>query len=168
MILIGPTGSIVKGDVLDCAWEPLQRTLRFYDPQLYLQWNPNKRKGLGVWEVRRRPNKKSVYEVYEWEGNTYLHIDWLEIDIVNHVLDCNQGLNYSVVEKIKKMDTWQDKNWVKNLESAEKEYTDNLNSNARKELVYGLKQYRRAARDLRESVLSGTPLTELARAWGRK
>lgn len=153
---------------MDCAVKPLLRALRDYDPQLYLRWNPNKRDRLGIWEVRRRPEKLSPKEIVEFKGNTYTLLDYVENNLVNHVLDCKTGLNYGVVQKIKEMDTWGDKNWVRNLEYDERKHWVGVEDKALKEMKYGLKQYKSAAKDLKELVLSGTPLTELARHWGRK
>lgn len=105
-ILMGPTGRIIKGHVLDVNEGRFNEALRAYDPQLYTKWNPKKLRGHGCWEIRRRPEFNTALDVCEFEGNLIFKVGPYENDLVHHVLDC-AFLNYDQLRKLKEMDTWQ-------------------------------------------------------------
>lgn len=102
---IGPTGALVQGTIYDCKKSSLENAIKSYDPLLYIKWNPTKNYGMGCWELRRRPEKKSVKQSFAIEGVTYHHLDYVELDLVNHIFDL-PILSYSVIERIKKADVW--------------------------------------------------------------
>lgn len=104
-IELGPTGSTIQGSVLDCNKKALERAIKAYDPLLYIKWNPNKFNKMGCWELRRKPEKKSVRQTLEYGGAKYHHLDYVEIDIVNHIFDV-PVLGYHLIQKIKKSDVW--------------------------------------------------------------
>lgn len=171
----GPTGKLIQGNVLDVAIKPFERALKNYDSQLYVKWNPKKLKGWGCWEIRRLPNTKEVCEVFEWEGNTYSRIDYREIDIVNHVLDCAY-LNYDQVRKIKSMDVWakcnindmsQAHKFGDMLELKEKEHEIKVKKAARDEMLYQAKQHKAQIQGFRELLLSGLNPAEIATVWDK-
>lgn len=171
-ITVGPAGSIIKGHVLDCAAAPVERALRAHDAQLYVKWNPRKLHGHGVWEVRRRPDTKSVLpeDVIVFKKNTFVFPKYHELDIVNHVLDV-PFLNYNVVSKIKSMDAWSEKfgergkNFAKEAEYIEAKYDEKTEDDFLKEREYNLKQMKSEIRWLKEYVASGGNPARIADYW---
>lgn len=161
-----PTGKISKGGVLDCAQRPLDRALRDYDPQLYTQWNAKKNKGWGTWEIRRKPNTKRVVDITEFQGVSYVTIDWAELDIENHVLDL-ECLNYEALTKVKSMDTWNHNRqfFVDQLESNERSYDEKIKAQAREDMLYRAKQYRTQINEFKQMVLSGVNPGRISEYW---
>src|SRR5690242_6715826 len=97
---VGPTGSLIKGNVLDCNLKHFQSALQGYDPDLYVKWNPRKLQGWGCWEIRHKPRESQVVALEEFNGATYVVIDKQESNVIHHVLDCGY-LNYDALRKIK-------------------------------------------------------------------
>jgi hypothetical protein len=175
-IQVGPVGNISKGHVLDCAAAPLVERLRDYDPQLYISWNPRKLRGHGCWEVRRKPDEKSVREndVVVFQGNTIVFPKYHENNLVNHVLDVPY-LNYLILEKLKRMDMWthketgfKGKKLTEVLDYKEAKFLEKEEDNALKELDYNLKQHSSEIRWFKDYVASGHNPYRLADYWGRK
>ena len=166
MIKIGPTGRIVRGNVLDVAEKPFTQALKDYDPLLYVRWNPVKLRGWGCWEIRRRPEKKSVVEVLPWKGGGIIKIDYRELDIVNNVLDI-AFLNYNAINKIKSMDTWKigAQQWIRDLDYKAAKYEEAQLSKARAESQYVAKQFKHEINDFKELVLSGFNPARIAEHW---
>lgn len=104
-ILMGATGQIIKGNVLDVNEKAFNEALRFYDPCLYTRWNPKKLRGWGCWEIRRKPEFNTALDICEYEGNLIFKIGPYENDMVHHVLDC-AFLNYDQLRKLREMDTF--------------------------------------------------------------
>ena len=154
LIAVNPTGRLIKGHVLDVAVKPFERALKDYDEQLYVEWNPKKLKGWGCWEIRRKPDYKSVVETATYKDFTIVRLEHLEQDIVNHVLDC-AFLNYDQLRKIKEMDAYNPEHWIHDLEYHENKRRAEKYYEARKELSYALKQNKRVFRQLKEMVQSG-------------
>lgn len=172
-VWVKPTGSIIKGHVLDCAVGPLQRALREHDAQLYVKWNPRKLHGWGCWEVRRKPELKTIKytDVVTFKGMTIAEPKYNELSIVNHVMDV-PFLNYSVVSKVKAMDTWtkeqfgyKGKNFAKEAEYLEAKYDEKIDEESMKERDYNLKQLKSEIRDLKEFILSGGNPAQIADFW---
>lgn len=165
-IWIGPTGKTVRGGVLDVSLTALSQKLRDYDPLLYVRWNPKKKAGRGCWEIRRRPEKKCVTGVYEWEGATYCTVGYKEIDIVNHVLDVDV-LHYNVLVKLREMDTFTDgyQNWLTKLHSDEKSSAVAAQAKAKTEMQYTAKQFKHEIKDFRELIASGINPALIADHW---
>ncbi len=154
-ITVGPTGSLIRGDVLDCAPKAFQRTLQDYDKQLYLSWNPKKVKGWGCWEIRRAPTHKTAVYQGEYAGASYYRLLPVEFNAVHHVLDC-AFLNYDAVNKLKRMDTFVGgKSFSQVLEEREAAHREAVSARAKEELKYAIKQHKSAARDFYELVRSG-------------
>lgn len=105
-ILMGPCGNIIKGHVLDVNQKKFNEALRTHDPLLYTRWNPNKLRGHGCWEIRRRPEFTTITDVCEYEGKLIFRLEPQEFDLVHHVLDA-AFLNYDQLRKLKEMDTFQ-------------------------------------------------------------
>lgn len=174
-VFLSPTGNTIKGHVLDCAVGPLVERLRDYDPQLYVQWNPKKLRGWGLWEVRRKPEAKSVRkeDVVVYQGNTFVFPKYHEQGLVHHVLDV-PFLNYKILEKLKSMDIWEHKdvghkgkdlNHV--LDYKEAKFLEREEDKAVKELDYNLKQYKKEIRWFKDYVATGQDPTRIADYWGK-
>lgn len=155
MILMkGPTGRLIKGHVLDVDRKKFEEALRRHDPQLYTRWNPNKVRGWGCWEIRRKPDYNSIVEIAKFGGNTILRLEPAEVDVMHHVLDC-AFLNYDQIRKIKEMDTWRPDHWIHDLEYGEEQRRQAMRVKAQEELKYAMKQNKRAFQDFKELVRSG-------------
>lgn len=174
MITVGPTGNVVRGDVLDVNKSALERVLKDYDTLLYVKWNPKKFKGWGCWEIRRHPNEKTVADFAEYADATYVKIDYVEVDLVHHVKDL-AFLDYSVLTWIKNADVWKQANyggkaaqvsqWVNNLEAAEAAHKEQVMAKQRKELVYSMMQARSAIRDWKDRINSGVNPNLIGKFW---
>jgi hypothetical protein len=172
-ILIGPVGAISRGCVLDVNKKHLEKKLQEYDPQLYIKWNPRKLSGNGVWEIRRRP-EKSLVLMGEYQGHKIYSYEEVENNFENHVLDVG-SLNYEVLTKIKKMDTWTLTNsekggtrvgkWIDDFETKEASLKDEANKKMYDDLLYNMKQNRRALNEYREVILRGENPNNLAKFW---
>lgn len=186
-VWLGPTGTISKGHVLDCSRAPLEEALRLYDPQLYIKWNSKKLQGWGVWEVRRKPEAKSIRpskclmhhsgaktyvqgDIYDFDGYCVIYPKYHENDLVHHVLDVAY-LNYDILTKLKKMDQWElangGKDFAKNLEYEENKQQTQIREKLNKELQYNLKQIKSAVNGVKEHILSGGSPADIARHWGK-
>lgn len=165
---MGPTGSIVRGHVLDCAVAPLERKLRELDSQLYLRWNPKKLKRWGCWEIRRLPNQKTLKDVVVHGGNTLVVVDYVENNFENHILDVAY-LNYDVITRLKKMDTWagseRGRNFLDQMDSVAASVEEKTKEAALKERRYELKQQKTMVRDLMDYTLSGGDPSLIANYW---
>lgn len=160
MITHAPMGKLIKGHVLDCSVRGITRSLQDYDKQLYVIWNPDKLRGHGCWEIRRRPNQLTRIET---DHGFYL-LEYIENDLENHVLDCG-FLNYDAVRKIKSMDTWADPNWITNLEREEAEHRDKQNKKAREEMRYAIRYDKKMYREFKEMLASGLNPNLIADYW---
>lgn len=167
-ISLGPTGRIITGHVLDSSKAPLERKLREYDQQLYLRWNPRKLKGFGVWELRRRPELKTAKDFAIYNGDCYTLVDYVENDIENHILDV-PFLNYSILNKLKQMDTWtisrDSEKFGKEMEYRADKFKTQEEESAKSERRYALKQQRSMVRDLMDYTLSGGDPADIAKYW---
>jgi hypothetical protein len=172
-LLIGPVGAISRGCVLDVNKKHLERKLKEYDPQLYIKWNPRKLSGNGVWEIRRRPEKSCVF-VAEFDGHKYYSFEAVENDLESHILDVG-SLNYEILTKIKKMDTWALTNsekggtrvsqWIDGFERKEAQMSADANQKIYDDMLYDMKQNRRALNEYRETILRGEDPNNLAKFW---
>lgn len=166
---LGPTGRLSAGHVLDVARVPFQRALRDYDSQLYVRWNPAKLRGWGCWEIRRQPAEKSVVETATYKGQTIVRLEYLENDLVHHVLDC-AFLNYDQLRKLKDMDTYKYSSvsaWQDAQESIAKDRKAAQALKARSELKYLSKQIKSEMKDFRDYVASGHSPHQLANHWDK-
>lgn len=167
---VGTTGNLITGHVLDCNKTNIEQQLKRYDEQLYIKWNSRKLKGWGCWELRRRPEKKTVKEVVIFGGNTIVNLDYIENGFVSHLLDL-PFLNYSLIEKVRKMDTWMKsyygKNWVNTYESKLDENEVKTKQKATDEMRYNFKQMKTQIKDFREYILSGNDPYRLLDNWDK-
>lgn len=153
----GPTGKIITGHVLDCNKKELEKKLKAYDSKLYIKWNPKKLKGWGLWEVRRQPEKKRLVYKTSYQGVDLYEAEYVELDVIAHVLDV-PILDYRVLGKIKKMDTWGDdkgKNWVDRLEEEERAFKEKFDADNRANMQYNLKQHAKEWKDFAKFVSEG-------------
>ncbi len=179
---------LIQGHVLDVAREPLLAALRSYDPQLYVKWNPKKRGGQGMWELRRKPEYKTlragryldthhkgrVYvpgDVFEMEDGTTLAVPkYHETSAENHVKDFEK-LTYEMVTWVAKHDLWnygfRGKNAMHESEYMENQYLNKVEDDAHAERQYMIKQHRTEFNEFREYVLSGGDPHRLMDFWGK-
>lgn len=174
-VWVSPTGNIIRGHVLDTAVGPLVERLRDYDPLLYVRWNSKKLRGWGCWEVRRKPELKSVKDadIIVYQKHTIVCPKYHELDLINHVMDV-PFLNYSIFEKLKKMDMWNQKdmgdrgqNFGKEAEYLQGKYEEKIEDQALREKEYNIKQHKSLIREFKEYVLSGHDPYEIARVWDK-
>lgn len=149
-----PTGGLIVGNGLDCNKAFLERILKAYDKQLYIKWNPKKRGGWGMWEVRRKPDTLTNVYHGEFNGAKLYTAEYVEIDIVNHVLDV-EVLHENILGKIKQMDTWGKKNYIDELDSAAAKYKQEEEVKARAEMRYNAKQHKREWKEFAALVAQG-------------
>lgn len=164
IVTMGPTGNLIKGDVLDNNVKGVERALQGYDSQLYVKWNPAKLRGWGCWEIRRRPDLKSVTDISPLpDGSaTIVRLDYNEMDLINHVLDVGY-LDYRVLIKIREMDMWArlDKEgktkeqFTDSIEYEEYKWREKWFSKKDEENRYSAKHHKRFAQDMKDLVLSG-------------
>jgi hypothetical protein len=169
-IWVGPVGQVCTGNVLDVGKGPFERALKDYDSLLYVKWNPKKLRGHGCWEIRRRPEMKSVVEVVPFQGNTLVRIEYVEYDVVNHVLDC-AFLNYDQLRKLKEMDLFTKHNLkylVDNIESSEAAHREAIDKKRLEERKMLSKEFKREIRDFKDLVASGhNPGEMISKHWGK-
>jgi len=177
---------LVQGHVLDCARAPLLAALRRYDPLLYFKWNPKKRAGAGIWELRRKPEFKSVRQsryldtpkgrvfvrgdVFEFEGMTISTPQYHETDLENHVKDFDR-LTYGILAWVADHDLFQygfkGKNVMSEAEYREAKYEEKIDDDSYAEKQYMIKQHKTEFQDFREYILAGGSPYDLMRYWGK-
>ena len=159
-ITVGPTGRLVRGDIMDVNPKAFGEALRDLDPKLYVTWNPKKLRGWGCWEIRRRPTQKTMLYQGEYRGATIYKLCEVEFHHVHHVLDC-AFLNYDAIRKLKEMDVFAQMkrhgvtSYADLLERREEEYRQQALERAQKEREYNVKQIRSEAVAFYEAVRSG-------------
>jgi hypothetical protein len=163
---IGPTGKLVRGSVFDVNKAALERALRQYDNLLYITWNPKKRSGMGCWEIRRRPEKKTAVHQGSWNGIEFYALESKELDLVNHVLDL-PVLTYKAVQKIQEMDAWKVKDFAHELDRKAAEHADSVREKTADETRYLIKQHKREIQEFKELLLSGMNPARVLKHWGR-
>ncbi len=158
-------GQVIEGSVLDCNKKYLERALKDYDRNLYLKWNPKKNAGQGTWELRRLPNEKTAVPKYELNGQIVFELEYLENDLMHCIIDV-PVLNYSLLKRLREMDTWGSGDWVADLEYREQKSKDLEYDKNKQDLKYNIMQYRKAFADFKEEVRSGrTPADFLRGEW---
>jgi hypothetical protein len=164
---MGPTGKLIKGHVLDVNEKLFNEALRFYDKELYTKWNPHKLRGMGCWEIRRRPQFNSALDICEFEGNTIFVVGPKEFDLVHHVLDC-AFLNYDAIRKLKEMDTWQYGNSSKYQDEVERRTRDRRERerlNALTERRAMVRYFKKEIRGFMEAIKDGVNPHSVAQHW---
>lgn len=166
--------TVIQGHVLDVARPALLAALRRYDPQLYLKWSYNKKRpGKGYWELRRKPELKSVREgrfldtpngrIF-YPGDIYDMGDYTIIAPKYHETkeDCVKTfdtLGYHILDWVAKQDLWKygfkGKDFVKESEYMAAKFEEKIDEDSDAERQYMLKDMRTQIRDFREYVLSG-------------
>lgn len=153
-IEIGPTGKLVRGHVLDIGKNTLERRLRGYDPLLYLAWNPKKRRGVGCWEVRRRPATMSEVPWTEYGDTIIFKLEYVENNLINHVMDV-EILGHDVMNRLYEMDMFRYENAMAEAEYRAQKREERLTAQAHAESMYAARQHKRQIQEIRELILSG-------------
>lgn len=153
-----PTGRLIKGHLLDVDEKKFNEALRAYDPCLYTEWNPKKLHGWGCWEIRRRPEFKTVVETAKFEDATVVRVEYLEHNWLHHVLDAAY-LNYDAIRRLKEMDAWENEKHqlydLDTLEQREEQEQAKIRAKSREEMTYMVKEYRSAFTDYMNLVRKG-------------
>lgn len=177
---------IVKGHVLDAAHRPLLEALKGYDSLLYVKWNPKKRGGLGSWELRRRPEFKTVKmgekiesprgwvyrpgDVYEFDGYTISVPKYHETSFENHVKDFDR-LGYHMLDWLKKHDMWEygfkGARTGAEADYREAKYEEKIDEDAYAEKQYMIKQHRTQFQDFAAYINAGGNPARLVDYWGK-
>lgn len=157
-------GYINVGHVEDCNRKRLERMLKDYDEQLYLTWNPAKRDGQGVWELRRRPTYKTVVSQGSYNGGELFTAEYVENQFTHHVMDI-PVLKYDVLSRLHEMDAWRHDRMVEDMDYESERRDDQIKAKARAEAHYAVKQHRREFRELKEALASGQSLARLLKGF---
>ncbi len=171
-IFVGPTGNVIRGDVMDVSKREFDRQLKDYDNLLYSTWNPAKRKGMGCWEIRRRPAEPSHVYRGEFNGMELYEFKYVESPLVHHVLDTS-CLNYSVISKIKSMDMWtvMEEEGVTSINKAldyrSQKHEEKVKEKGKEDLRYHIKQNKKIFREWKEMLASGQNPHDVFRYWGK-
>lgn len=178
-ISIGPTGSVVTGHLFDCSKSALEEKLRRYDSLLYIRWNPKKRRGMGCWEVRRRPEKKTAVHKTTFQGMSFLSLEYVEQDMVHHVVDA-PFLSYRIFDWLIEHDTTRimerkegetDEAFMRRLHKEadyrHDKFAEKLNAKASEDMRYMVREHKREIKEFKEALLSGFNPARIAQYWGR-
>lgn len=177
---------LIEGHVLDVSRPALLAALRRYDPLLYVKWNSKKRAGKGCWELRRRPEFKSVKEgryldsprgrvfmpgdVFEFDGYTISIPKYNENNFENHVKDF-EYLTYDMVSWLASHDLWKygfkGKNTMRDAEYNEAKYLDKIDEEADAERQYMIKQHKTQFQDFRQYIAAGGNPYRLMDYWDK-
>lgn len=112
---INNVGNTVEGHVLDINKTYFKQKLRQFDPRLYLKWNPKKRQGHGMWELRIKPLKKTAVYVGSMEGYSFIKLEDVENDLTHHILDL-PTLDMRVFTRLREMDAWTNKTMLEDAD----------------------------------------------------
>lgn len=169
MIKVGAVGRVSVGHVLDCNKKAFEKTLRNYDPLLYVVWNPFKVKGHGCWEIRRKSDLLTPVDVAELDPERIiLKLDYKEYNWVNSIMDC-EFLNYDAFRKLKEMDMWQYATDGESLDEVIRRKTrdkqEQIAARREEELRYMSKYFSKELRAWREAIRGGANPYEIARHW---
>lgn len=159
-IQISKTGNLIVGHVLDVDKTHLERALRFYDSQLYLKWNPKKNEGNGLWELRRRPNEKTLVVKTMFNGSKIGILEYVESDLINHVLDI-PFLNYDILNKLRQMDTWENfkgsRGYSNDMDYKRDKHDENAYLELERSQKYRARHDRKLYAEIRERFRSTSP-----------
>jgi len=150
----GPTGQVIKGHVLDVNVKAFEGTLQFYDPLLYVKWNPKKLQGWGCWEIRRKPAEKQPVEVVPYNDGCIIRIESKEYEDIHHVVDA-AFLNYDVLRRLKEMDTWNKNHDIHNMDYINEKAREEIKQKQKEDLKYLFKENKGLFRQVKELVKSG-------------
>jgi hypothetical protein len=176
---VGATGKLVQGSIFDEPKAAFERKLRRYDALLYVRWNPLKRQGMGCWEVRRRPEKKSFVHMATHAGANIFLLQYKEADLVHHVLDADVlddrimlRLWASDLDRVVPRHVGEDPLAYMQRVHAEMDYRQIKREQRMQDAMdqdqkLMAREQRTAARDMMNLILSGWNPARIAQYWGR-
>jgi len=178
-IEIGPTGRTVVGSVLDMNRSAFERLLWAYDAQLYVTWNPTKRRGMGCWEVHRRPAKKSWVHQGHFQGQDFFTLQYAHKPLETWIMDV-ATLDQRVMFRLWMSDIFRhvprrphedDATYMQRV-NAEMDYRaaqhqEKVLADADERQRYMIKQHKREIAEFRALLLSGMNPAQIANYWGR-
>lgn len=163
LILADKVSKLVTGHVLDSSVKGVESAIKFYDPLCYLKWNPDKVKGHGCWELRRRPAEKKVLEVVSYGGMDIQILGYKEYNWVHCIQDF-AFCNYNIVNWMRDADLFKDEYAHRNgllgakLEQAENDQQAKVQAALAKEEAYVTKQVASEWGKVRSDLDSGVSL----------
>lgn len=159
----GP-GWVTVGSVHDCNRDHFEKLLRAYWDRLYVGWNPMKNGGRGCWEVWQRPSLKTPILAYHDEvtGLKIWKTEYRPNDFEHWVADLDY-LNYSFIEKLKKMDSWENKQLISQADDEYEAYQVKLEKDEEDNIRQVVKENKKHFRDLLDYVQSGYEPTQFFR-----
>lgn len=149
----GP-GNVVVGSVLDCNRSHFERLLRAYWDRLYVGWNPFKNEGNGCWEVWARPSVKTPTVSYD-DGDIAIITTSYKPSDFEHWVDDLPYLNYTFINRLREMDSWQNKQLNQQTDDAVDEYKAKLEKDEDEHLKYVVKHNKSVFRDLLDYTQAG-------------
>lgn len=149
-------GSISVGSIFDCNRKHFERILKAYWDRLYVGWNPLKLDGKGCWEVWQRPMKKTpVLRYYDEITDERIYtMEYRPNDFEHWVADLPY-LSYSFIEKLKKMDSWENKNQVADHDYEHAKLQQKADDDEDKHIRNVVKDNKKHFRDLLDYTQSG-------------
>ncbi len=150
----GP-GNTCVGSIFDCNRKSFERMLKGYWDRLYVGWNPFKNEGRGCWEVWSRPSKKTATLEYEdTSGLKFYKLDYKPNDYEHWVADLDY-LHYGFIEKLKKMDSWENKQLVSDHDYEYTKYQDKEQQKEDDNIKYVVRHNKQLFKDLLEYTQQG-------------
>jgi hypothetical protein len=165
-ITVGPTGNTVTGNVFDVNPKSFEKLLKDYDELLYIKWNPKKKDGMGCWEIRRRPDRKTAVHAGTYQGQDIYELKYVEYKLIHHVLDV-PSLGYDTLAYLKSIDTFNEKDWVGNFNYTSDRKIAEAKAKANAELRYNISQFKKEFSAWRAELASGANPHHILRNWGR-
>jgi hypothetical protein len=186
-ISIKGEAKLVEGHVLDVSRPHLLAALRRYDPLLYIKWNAKKRAGLGVWELRRKPEFKTIKEgekintpkgwvirpgdIFEMDNFTITVPKYHENNFENHVKDFEK-LGYHMVDWLASHDLWKygykGKDVGREADYNEAVYDNKIDEDSYAEKQYMIKQHRTQFQDFAAYINAGGNPARLVDYWDKQ
>lgn len=151
----GP-GNTSIGSIFDCNRKTFERMLRSYWDRLYVGWNPYKKEGRGCWEIWQTPLRKTTKLAYhnETTGEKIYTTEYRPNDFEHWVADLDY-LSYAFIEKLKSMDSWENKNQVADHDYEYERQQQKLEDQEEEHLKYVVKHNKAVFRDLLDYTQSG-------------
>lgn len=148
-------GNTVVGSIHDCNRKGFEKMLRAYWDRLYVGWNPYKREGVGCWEVWARPSKKTPTLAYKDSSGLKIYTtEYRPNDFEHWVADLDY-LSYGFIEKLRKMDAWENKHQASDHEYEYERAYQAAEDKEDDEIEYIVKHNRKAFRDLLDYTKQG-------------
>lgn len=149
----GPGWSVV-GSIHDCSRKKFTEMLTKYSNRLYVGWNPIKNNGIGCWEVWHKPSTKTAVYAGEFNGGKLYATEYKPNDFEHWVADLPY-LYYRFIEKLKKMDAWENKDLISCHDDKYDQHQKNIEKSEDDDIRHIVRSNKKAFRDLLDYTQSG-------------